>query len=148
MGLSAFAVLFCLTAWTPARAVWDALGLPVFAPTAAAAAVCLTALLPLCVQALLRAPARGRRLAALLLLAVDGCALVLLRSESVLYLALVVLTASFGAFHGESARLPAGDGAVFAGGGRLRALRGGAGAVAPASFFPERCCPTARPPRC
>ena len=66
VGLSAFAVLFCLTAWTPARAVWDALGLPVFAPTAAAAAVCLTALLPLCVQALLRAPARGRRLAALL----------------------------------------------------------------------------------
>ena len=102
VGLSAFAVLFCLTAWTPARAIWDALGLPVFAPTAAAAAVCLTALLPLCVQALLRAPARGRRLAALLLLAVDGCALVLLRSESVLYLALVVLTASFALSTGKA----------------------------------------------
>ena len=93
--LSAFAVLFCLSVWMPSRAVWELLGLPAFAPTATASAVCLLTLLPLCVRALLRASSRRLRLAALFLLAVDGCALVLLRSESVLYLALILLTASF-----------------------------------------------------
>ena len=145
VGLSAFAVLFCLTAWTPARAVWDALGLPVFAPTAAAAAVCLTALLPLCVQALLRAPARGRRLAALLLLAVDGCALVLLRSESVLYLALVVLTASFALSTGKALVSLLGMGLFSLAAVGFVRCAAALGAVAPASFFPERLLPDCPP---
>ena len=145
VGLSAFAVLFCLTAWTPARAIWDALGLPVFAPTAAAAAVCLTALLPLCVQALLRAPARGRRLAALLLLAVDGCALVLLRSESVLYLALVVLTASFALSTGKALVSLLGMGLFSLAAVGFVRCAAALGAVAPASFFPERLLPDCPP---
>ena len=93
-------------------------------------------------QALLRAPARGRRLAALLLLAVDGCALVLLRSESVLYLALVVLTASFALSTGKALVALLGMG-LFS----LAPVSSAAalGAVAPASFFPERLLPDCPP---
>ncbi len=141
VGLSAFAVLFCLSVWMPSRAVWELLGLPAFAPTATASAVCLLTLLPLCVRALLRASSRRLRLAALFLLAVDGCALVLLRSESVLYLALILLTASFALSTGKVLSSVLGMGLFsLAAVGFIRCAAA-LGAVADTPFFPERLLP-------
>ena len=88
-------------------------------------------------------PAPG--LAALLLLAVDGCALVLLRSESVLYLALVVLTASFALSTGKALVSLLGMGLFSLAAVGFVRCAAALGAVAPASFFPERLLPDCPP---
>ena len=98
-------------------------------------------LLPLRVRALLRASSRRLRLAALFLLAVDGCALVLLRSESVLYLALILLTASFALSTGKVLSSVLGMGLFsLAAVGFIRCAAA-LGAVADTPFFPERLLP-------